>query len=67
MQNDGFLGGFALIGIPLIWKGWLQIYRTRRASKLQIQTQTSDTALGAGLQINLTPRTYRRIPIVDLK
>ena len=45
----------------------MQIDRAKRASGLQTRTQTSDTATGAALQIDSTPRTYRRIPIAELK
>ena len=74
MQNGGFLGFLASLGIPLISSfigslmgKRLRIDRDSRASGLQFHTWTPVTAPGAGLQIDSSPRTYRRIPIVDFK
>ena len=74
MQYGGFLGFLASLGIPLIsslisslMENGLQIDRSRRACELQVHTQTSDIAPGAGLQIDSTPKTYRKIPIINFK
>ena len=70
MQNGGFLGLLASLGIPLIYSliaslrgNWLQIDRSRRGNGLQICSRAS----GAGLQRDSAPRTYKRIPTIDLK
>ena len=45
----------------------LQIDRAKKASGLQVCLRTFNTSPGAGLQIDSSSRTYRRIPISDLK
>ena len=72
MQNGGFPGLLASLGIPLIsslidslMRKGLQIDRARRASRLQVHTQTSNTCSEAGLQIDSAPRTYWRILTYD--
>ena len=42
----------------------MQIDRARKASGLQVRSRTFVTA---GLQVDSTPRTYNRIPMVDFK
>ena len=45
----------------------MQIDRARKASGLQVRSRTFVTAPWAGLQVDSTPRTYNRIPMVDFK
>ena len=69
-QNGGFLGLLASLEIPiissligsLIGKG-LRTSNKTKGSGIQIRKRIP----GAGLQIDSTPGSYRRIPITELK